>query len=91
MTSCTLAPSPTRCLRLDLQPLAYLWRRDQESLLSEMISSHLHAILIKVAAFGESLSPLCVLKNVATPSPLLLLSSLVRKKKDERKVCAGAS
>ncbi|CAG10390.1 unnamed protein product, partial [Tetraodon nigroviridis] len=41
------------CLRLGLQPLAYLWRRDQESLLAEMISSNLHAILIKVAAFGE--------------------------------------
>ncbi|PWA16300.1 hypothetical protein CCH79_00004746, partial [Gambusia affinis] len=41
------------CLRLGLQPLAYLWHRDQESLLSEMISSDLHAILIKVAAFGE--------------------------------------
>ncbi|XP_042357279.1 diphthine--ammonia ligase isoform X2 [Plectropomus leopardus] len=40
------------CLRLGLQPLAYLWHRDQESLLSEMISSDLHAILIKVAAFG---------------------------------------
>ncbi|KAM9708154.1 diphthine--ammonia ligase [Menidia menidia] len=40
------------CLRLGLQPLAYLWRRDQESLLSEMISCDLHAILIKVAAFG---------------------------------------
>ncbi|XP_068195833.1 diphthine--ammonia ligase [Antennarius striatus] len=40
------------CLRLGLQPLAYLWHRDQESLLSEMISSDLRAILIKVAAFG---------------------------------------
>ncbi|KAM8913996.1 diphthine--ammonia ligase [Spinachia spinachia] len=40
------------CSRLGLQPLAYLWRRDQESLLSEMISSDLHAVLIKVAAFG---------------------------------------
>ncbi|CAL8285346.1 unnamed protein product [Lota lota] len=40
------------CLRLGLQPLAYLWRRDQDSLLSDMISSGLHAILIKVAAFG---------------------------------------
>ncbi|XP_061699064.1 diphthine--ammonia ligase isoform X2 [Syngnathoides biaculeatus] len=40
------------CLRLGLHPLAYLWRRDQESLLSEMISSDVHAILIKVAAFG---------------------------------------
>ncbi|KAM3595027.1 uncharacterized protein V6R79_017269 [Siganus canaliculatus] len=40
------------CLRLGLQPLAYLWRQDQEALLSQMISSHLHAILIKVAAYG---------------------------------------
>ncbi|KAM4624679.1 diphthine--ammonia ligase [Polymixia lowei] len=40
------------CSRLGLQPLAYLWRRDQESLLSEMISSDLRAVLIKVAAFG---------------------------------------
>uniref|UniRef100_A0A3Q2CBF9 Diphthine--ammonia ligase n=1 Tax=Cyprinodon variegatus TaxID=28743 RepID=A0A3Q2CBF9_CYPVA len=40
------------CQRLGLQPLAYLWRRDQESLLSEMIASDLNAILIKVAAFG---------------------------------------
>ncbi|XP_077394250.1 diphthine--ammonia ligase-like isoform X2 [Festucalex cinctus] len=40
------------CLRLGLQPLAYLWRRDQQLLLSEMISSDVHAILIKVAAFG---------------------------------------
>ncbi|XP_069805567.1 diphthine--ammonia ligase isoform X2 [Dendropsophus ebraccatus] len=40
------------CQRLGLQPLAFLWRRKQEELLSEMISSGLHAILIKVAAFG---------------------------------------
>ncbi|CAL9687104.1 unnamed protein product [Knipowitschia caucasica] len=40
------------CARLGLQPLSYLWRRDQEELLSEMISANVHAILIKVAAFG---------------------------------------
>lgn len=40
------------CQRLGLQPLAFLWRRKQEDLLNEMISSGLHAILIKVAAFG---------------------------------------
>uniref|UniRef100_A0AAY4AQ56 Diphthine--ammonia ligase n=1 Tax=Denticeps clupeoides TaxID=299321 RepID=A0AAY4AQ56_9TELE len=40
------------CARLRLQPLAYLWRRDQETLLSEIISCDLHALLIKVAAFG---------------------------------------
>lgn len=40
------------CSRLGLQPLAYLWRRDQDSLLSEMVSADLHAILIKVACVG---------------------------------------
>ncbi|XP_051579168.1 diphthine--ammonia ligase isoform X1 [Myxocyprinus asiaticus] len=40
------------CARLQLQSLAYLWRRDQAVLLREMISSDLHALLIKVAAFG---------------------------------------
>ncbi|XP_075783129.1 diphthine--ammonia ligase isoform X3 [Pelodiscus sinensis] len=40
------------CKRLNLQSLAYLWRRNQEVLLKEMISSHIQAIIIKVAAFG---------------------------------------
>ncbi|XP_019909921.2 diphthine--ammonia ligase isoform X2 [Esox lucius] len=40
------------CARLGLQSLAYLWRRDQTSLLSEMISCGVHALLIKVAAVG---------------------------------------
>ncbi|XP_044872345.1 diphthine--ammonia ligase isoform X7 [Mauremys mutica] len=40
------------CKRLNLQPLAYLWRRNQEALLKEMISSNIQAIIIKVAAFG---------------------------------------
>ncbi|KAJ0063176.1 hypothetical protein NL108_013198, partial [Boleophthalmus pectinirostris] len=40
------------CTRLGLQPLAYLWRRDQGELLSQMVSADLHAILIKVAAVG---------------------------------------
>ncbi|XP_036449193.1 diphthine--ammonia ligase [Colossoma macropomum] len=40
------------CSRLQLQSLAYLWRRDQAALLNEMISCGLHALLIKVAAFG---------------------------------------
>ncbi len=41
-----------RCVRLQLQPLAYLWRRDQAELLREIISSGLQALLIKVAAYG---------------------------------------
>lgn len=53
-----------RCLRLGLQPLAYLWRRDQESLLAEMISSNLRAIIIKVAAFGEHLFHFNIIKRV---------------------------
>ncbi|XP_043846076.1 diphthine--ammonia ligase isoform X1 [Dromiciops gliroides] len=40
------------CKRLGLQPLAYLWRRNQEDLLREMISSDIQAMIIKVAAFG---------------------------------------
>ncbi|XP_057276191.1 diphthine--ammonia ligase isoform X2 [Pezoporus wallicus] len=40
------------CRRLNLQPLAYLWRRNQEILLKEIISSNIQAIIIKVAAFG---------------------------------------
>ncbi|XP_071600406.1 diphthine--ammonia ligase isoform X2 [Heliangelus exortis] len=39
------------CRRLNLQPLAYLWRQNQEILLKEMISSKIQAIIIKVAAF----------------------------------------
>nr|XP_056706718.1 diphthine--ammonia ligase [Euleptes europaea] len=40
------------CKRLTLQPLAYLWRQNQDILLKEMISSNIEAIIIKVAAFG---------------------------------------
>ncbi|NWR70932.1 DPH6 ligase, partial [Centropus unirufus] len=40
------------CRRLNLQPLAYLWRQNQEILLKEMISSNIQAIIIKVASFG---------------------------------------
>ena len=41
------------CVRLGLVSLAYLWRRDQEELLLEMVEAGVHAILIKVAAMGE--------------------------------------
>lgn len=65
-----------RCLRLGLQPLAYLWRQEQESLLSQMISSDLHAILIKVAAFGEFASHSFVSQAAAEQShvPSLLVT-----------------
>ncbi len=38
--------------RLGLTCLAYLWNRDQDTLLDEMIHHGMHAILIKVAAIG---------------------------------------
>ncbi|XP_010622929.2 diphthine--ammonia ligase [Fukomys damarensis] len=40
------------CKRLNLQPLAYLWQRNQEDLLREMIASNIQAVIIKVAAMG---------------------------------------
>ena len=42
----------TRCRRLSLTPLCYLWQRDQAELLSEMIGAGLEAVLIKVAGMG---------------------------------------
>ncbi|KAM9714117.1 diphthine--ammonia ligase isoform 2-T2 [Dama dama] len=44
------------CKRLNLQPLTYLWQRNQEDLLQEMISSNIQAIIIKVAALGDDCS-----------------------------------
>ena len=35
-----------------LTPLCYLWQRDQEELLTEMIEAGMEAILIKVAGIG---------------------------------------
>ncbi|XP_045479271.1 diphthine--ammonia ligase [Harmonia axyridis] len=40
------------CGRLGLVPLAYLWQRNQEELLDEMIKCEVDAILVKVAAIG---------------------------------------
>lgn len=40
------------CKRLNLQPLAYLWHRNQEDLLREMIACNIQAVIIKVAALG---------------------------------------
>ena len=37
---------------LGLSSLAYLWRRDQASLLDAMVGSGIHAILVKIAAMG---------------------------------------
>ncbi|CAK9817189.1 Diphthine--ammonia ligase [Anthophora plagiata] len=40
------------CNRLGLFSLSYLWRREQDELLKEMIESSVNAVLIKVAALG---------------------------------------
>jgi len=40
------------CARLGLTSLAYLWMRDQDELLQEMIDKGMVVILIKVAAAG---------------------------------------
>ncbi|PPQ99038.1 hypothetical protein CVT24_003598 [Panaeolus cyanescens] len=40
------------CKRLGWTPLSYLWQRNQDELLSEMIDSGMEAILIKVAGIG---------------------------------------
>lgn len=40
------------CARLNLTPLAYLWQRDQDELIEEMVGCKIEAILIKVAALG---------------------------------------
>ena len=40
------------CARLGLVSLAYLWRRDQASLLDEMIDGQVNAVLIKTATLG---------------------------------------
>ncbi|XP_048649473.1 diphthine--ammonia ligase isoform X2 [Marmota marmota marmota] len=40
------------CKRLNLQLLAYLWQRNQEDLLREMIASNIQAVIIKVAALA---------------------------------------
>ncbi|XP_078314514.1 uncharacterized protein LOC111129115 isoform X2 [Crassostrea virginica] len=57
------------CLRLGLTSLAYLWRRDQEELLTEMIDSNLTAVLIKVASLG--LEPKHLGKTLAEMHPHL--------------------
>ena len=47
-----LSFSLLRCTRLGLVCLAYLWRREQEELLQEMIAAGVKAIVIKVASMG---------------------------------------
>lgn len=57
------------CTRLSLTPLCYLWQRDQDELLSEMVNAGMEAVLIKVAGIGLSTKHLG--KSLAQMQPLL--------------------
>ena len=48
----TLCSFYLRCRRLGLTVLAYLWQREQDELLQEMIDAGLVAVIIKVAGIG---------------------------------------
>ena len=40
------------CSRLGLTPIAYLWERNQEELLDEMVKAGMTSVLVKVAGAG---------------------------------------
>lgn len=58
------------CRRFSLTPLAYLWQRNQVALLSEMLATHIDAILIKVAGAGLTLSHLGLSLSAMHPTLL---------------------
>jgi diphthamide synthase (EF-2-diphthine--ammonia ligase) len=58
------------CRRLSLTPLCYLWQREQNELLSEMIEAGMKSILIKVAGIGLTENHLG--KNLVNMRPVLL-------------------
>ncbi|XP_014218144.1 diphthine--ammonia ligase [Copidosoma floridanum] len=57
------------CSRLGLVSLSYLWRRDQEQLLKEMIECSVNAVIIKVASLG--LEPRHLGKSISEMQPHL--------------------
>lgn len=59
-----------RCRRLGLTVLAYLWQRNQEALLQEMIDAGLVAVIIKVAGIGLTEKHLA--KTLGEMQPTLL-------------------
>lgn len=42
----------SRCLRLGLTPLCFMWNRSQQQLLREMVNWGLNALVIKTASMG---------------------------------------
>lgn len=63
-------PSRSRCRRLGLTALCYLWQRNQADLLSEMIAAGMESVLIKVAGIGLTQSHLG--KTLAQMQPTLV-------------------
>ncbi|MBZ3878317.1 Diphthine--ammonia ligase [Sciurus carolinensis] len=57
------------CKRLNLQLLAYLWQRNQEDLLREMIASNIQAVIIKVAALAAHSPRQSLRVQVTLPVP----------------------
>ncbi|TKR94970.1 hypothetical protein L596_009195 [Steinernema carpocapsae] len=56
------------CERLGLKPLCFLWERNQEELLDEMIAGGVNAVLIKVAAIGLSSKHLGITLGESEPN-----------------------
>lgn len=69
------------CDRLGLKMLAYLWHREQEALLKDMIASDVEAIIIKTAAMG--LLP----RHLGATLPEILPEMLSLKEKFGLNVC----
>uniref|UniRef100_A0A0X3PSF6 Diphthine--ammonia ligase n=1 Tax=Schistocephalus solidus TaxID=70667 RepID=A0A0X3PSF6_SCHSO len=59
------------CKRLHLSSFAFLWRRDQRELLMDIISSKLHAVIVKIAAYGLDIKT-CLGSSLSDFAPRLL-------------------
>ncbi|ESP02314.1 hypothetical protein LOTGIDRAFT_138598 [Lottia gigantea] len=60
------------CERLGLTSLCYLWRRDQDELLSEMIQCQVEAVIIKVATLGMIYPDKHLGKTISEIYPLMV-------------------
>lgn len=66
-----LKSNSSRCKRLGLTSIAYLWNRDQKELLKEMIDNGMKSVIIKTACYG--LKPeKCLGKSIEELYPMLM-------------------